>query len=386
MAIPKILVRPIDYTTLPVIHGSDLNAGFDGQTFAVGYGVMLSSDTAPDVTSYPEYAFFIWNKTDSSVVPFTPTGQLYIYNPAVPGWQPINLYNGALINNHSIPLVKLVNGSALQVPQMAADGSVAQWVNVSALFSAGTIGITALTNSPSGTYFLESNGATNTWTSLATVLTQLVNFPVTNLVPAPASAKGKLLSTDPTGATVSWTNAVDGSLISGGTLPPAAITPGTNGQIVGTVGTAVQWIALPISEKRVYATSAVTNETGATQTLSLGFVLPSGAQNWFKIELFCAATLNSAGGATVNGTVTFAWNTAPLSNTNVTIGAGAGAGSSGRTISPDHDTVSTPTWSYLGEVPGAIANVATLTVTATLTLSGNYDLADWQFYGVAYCY
>lgn len=386
MTNPLILVRPLDFTTLNPIHGSDLNAAFDGVTFSTGFGVMLSSDTAPNVTLYPEYAFFLWNKTDSTVVPFTPTGQLYIFNPATPGWQPINLYNGALINNHSIPLIKLVNGAALQIPQMAADGSTAQWVNVSSLFSAGTIAITALTNSPSGTYVLESNGATNTWTSIASLVAQLTNFPVTNLAPTTASTKGKVLSADPTGATISWSNAIDGSLITGNTLPPGALTPGTPGQIIGTVGTSVQWIPIPISEKRVYATSAVTNETGATQTLTLNFTLPAGAQNWYKIEMFCAATVNSAGDAICDGTVTFAWNTAPLSNTNVTISATSGAGSSGRTISPDHNTVSTPMWTYHGEVPGAIANAATLTVVATLTLARSYDLADWQFYAIAYCY
>lgn len=384
MAIAPIFTTSVTFTGLTCVSQADLDSAFSTISFKPAYGPVVRSNTAPNVATYPELAYAIWVQTTSTPVAGTWTGQTFVYDFNTTAWVPQNLYNGALINDHSIPLSKLVNGSAYQVIQMAADGSTAQWVNVSSLFSAGTVAISALVPSGSGVHFLQSNG-TNTWATLATVVSQLTSFPITNLAGNTATPQGAVLAVDAAGTTISWSNSINGTLLASGTTPPTALTPGNEGQILQTTGGIAKWGATPINIQRVYATSPKTLQTGAAQDLDLSVVLPSGASTWTNVTFTAIAVLNSAATAAMQGTLTFKWNTSPLTATAVTSGASSGAGSSGTQWQVDHDSVSPTTWEWKGEVPNAISTAATLALRASLALSGSYDADYWQFWIVAEC-
>ena len=89
------------------------------------------------------------------------------------------------------------------------------------------------------------------------------------------------------------------------------------------------------------------------------------------------------------GICQFQWNTAPLTNTNVTVSATTGTGFVNQTLHTDTNAILTPTYSFLGVVPGSIAATGTITVNAVLTLAGGLNFVSghdvWQFYAKARC-
>lgn len=133
----------------------------------------------------------------------------------------------------------------------------------------------------------------------------------------------------------------------------------------------------------VYASSIDVSEL--TTDIDLDFILPVGAQAWTTVEMWSTALLDSAANAAANVTVTMKWNTNPLLNTAVTIGAGTGAGNSGQQFVVNGDNQCYPVWHFIGPVPGGIAAAATLHLRATLATGGSIDLNTWRAWGRASC-
>lgn len=103
---------------------------------ASGVGIVVESDTAPDVVLYPDLADSIWHQTSSGVK----TGYLYYYNGTA--WTPMKVSPGALTGSAfadgSIAITKLTPGTPYYVPQTNADGDEVVWTSPADLFSAGS--------------------------------------------------------------------------------------------------------------------------------------------------------------------------------------------------------------------------------------------------------
>lgn len=103
---------------------------------ASGVGIVVESDTAPDVVLYPDLADSIWHQTSSGVK----TGYLYYYNGTA--WTPMKVSPGALTGSAfadgSIAITKLTPGTPYYVPQTNAAGDEVVWTSPADLFSAGS--------------------------------------------------------------------------------------------------------------------------------------------------------------------------------------------------------------------------------------------------------
>jgi hypothetical protein len=154
---------------------------------------------------------------------------------------------------------------------------------------------------------------------------------------------------------------------------------GTNFQMVSTP----QSQLLPISE--IYATSPATLEVDGSQTIALTFALAPGTTTWIDVDIYALVPINSKSQGIGTGNVQFQWNTAPLTNTNVTLSSTTGAGYVNQTLQTDTDAIMTPTYMFTGLVDPSINNAPTLTVQAVLTLAGSLDYNNWVVWGKARC-
>ena len=142
-------------------------------------------------------------------------------------------------------------------------------------------------------------------------------------------------------------------------------------------GTAWQLVSAPFSSllpiQRVYGTSGPITIPTSTGTYSYSTVLtlPSGATNWIDVDFSFAAQWISQNGSSSTITCTLQWNTAPLTNTTVTISGTAGCGNSGQVVSvADTGSQEAHTWNFKGEVPGAIVSASTITVQVSMVIAG----------------
>jgi hypothetical protein len=118
-------------------------------------------------------------------------------------------------------------------------------------------------------------------------------------------------------------------------------------------------------------TSSVSNTSPGTYTYSTALTLPSGATNWIDVDVSFSAEWISANSLNSTITCTLQWNTAPLTNTTVTISSTAGCGNSGQSIIVgDTGSQEAHTWNFKGEVPGSISNVSTITVQVSMVIAG----------------
>jgi hypothetical protein len=92
-----------------------------------GQGIIIWSQTAPDVIANPELAWFLWGELDGSD---EKTGVFYYYETA--SWQVLPLSDGNLLANGSVPLSKLTTTgvSALDIIQRNAANNAFVFVSV----------------------------------------------------------------------------------------------------------------------------------------------------------------------------------------------------------------------------------------------------------------
>jgi hypothetical protein len=218
--------------------------------------------------------------------------------------------------------------------------------------------------------------------------------PTTGLVPGMTFVFKPANTT--TGAATLQINAYPAAaIVKGGTTPlsPGDIQAsiwtmvmfdGTNFQLLSTP----QSILIPI--QRVFATSGPITQSApvGTYTYPVTFTLPAGATQWLELEVSFIGEYGSQSGDSVNVTGTFQWNTAPLTNTNVTISSTTGASNSGQLfLIADVGSFVAPTWRFLGNVPGSIASVGTITFQVVLVVAGNnlHSTEPAYLYGKATC-
>lgn len=127
-------------------------------------GMIIWSQTAPNIISYPDLLRCLWGKLNSSNVR---TGEFYWCDGA--NWKPFILQDGSLTGavfaDQSIGVEKLTPGGSLQIPRTSAiptDG--VEWVDASDLFGANSFPLVSLTNASGPGYFLYS-GVGGVWSA-----------------------------------------------------------------------------------------------------------------------------------------------------------------------------------------------------------------------------
>jgi len=185
------------------------------------------------------------------------------------------------------------------------------------------------------------------------------------------------------------------SIYKGGT------TPLVGGDIQSGLWTLIMWdgtywqlVSSPQSNflpvQSVYATNGpITISTApGTYVFPVTFTLPSGTTAWIDLDFSFAAQFISQNGSSSTVTATIQWNTAPLTNTTVSVSPTAGASNSGQVISvADTGAQEAHTWRFVGSVPGSINSTGTITAQVSLVIAGS-SLAGTEpgfVYAVARC-
>jgi len=177
-------------------------------------------------------------------------------------------------------------------------------------------------------------------------------------------------------------------------------TPLVSGDIQSGIWTLIMWdgtqwqlVSSPQSNflpvQSVYATNGpITISTAAgTYVFPVSFTLTSGATSWIDLDISFAAQFISENGGSSDITATIQWNTAPLTNTTVTVSPTSGASNSGETIHVgDTGSQEAHTWRFIGNVPGSINSTGTITAQVSLTISSNLnDTRPGYLYAAARC-
>jgi hypothetical protein len=270
------LFSSVDFTAFsPCITAGDFNLGWQQMTLLNSYGLVIYSPTAPNVGTYPGFAFFIWAQT--SPITGYPTGQFYYWNsnPAILSWKALNTTDGSQLIAGSVPLSALNPGSgnALKVIQVNAGGNGFQFTPVGSLFSSNTIPLASLVNDGAITAVLVNIASNPQWQSLTAFISSLTNISLASLVQPGATANGTLLGSNAAG-TVSWLTAFSGALITAGSIPLTALytTGAVNGQILQIVGGVGTWVTPSFTP-----TFVVTGQ--AVPAVNTGGVINLGAHN-----------------------------------------------------------------------------------------------------------
>lgn len=124
-------------------------------------GLAIQADSAPDVVTYPELAYFIWLKSVAGV----PNGEFYYYNGT--SWTLLSIVDGSLLANNSIPLTKISRSgaAALQLIQVNAAGTALVWASINDVIVNNTLPIAKLVGGGAGNKILTSLAGTNTWST-----------------------------------------------------------------------------------------------------------------------------------------------------------------------------------------------------------------------------
>lgn len=148
------------------------------------HGMTFRSDTAPDIGTYSIYENFIWIDTSGPrTVKRTYNTSLFTWDAELPEDGSIT---GDMIADNTITLDKLYAPAGLggYVLRLNAGSTLAVWDSPLNLFADNTFAISRLVRPGAGSFVLSSDGTTNTW---ATVISLIA---AGTLTPAQISSSG----------------------------------------------------------------------------------------------------------------------------------------------------------------------------------------------------
>jgi len=124
---PQVLDEGFDPTTDPTcISAAELLQMVRSASFTTNMGGVISSQTAPDHTTYPGLKTYLWRKLNGSN---EATGEFYYYDDAAGSWELLVQFDGSDIVNGSITYDKLATSTAYYILQMNGAGTA--WVGIS---------------------------------------------------------------------------------------------------------------------------------------------------------------------------------------------------------------------------------------------------------------
>lgn len=245
MANKQYFSEPLSFTGIVAggscIGAADLDSAFTLIQPLAGIGLIIFSDTAPDVVTYPALKYFTWRKTFSGA---TTKDSFDSYFDAATGfWEALSTTDGARIQAKSIPITALNPGvgNALKIYQVSADGSSVQFASVGSLFSAGSIPVNSLVPPGAGYYFLASTASSSMWVSGPTAGGMISNIPISNLQISAVFGSVSILTTNTLGVNT-WATSIPGTVLTSATVPPGAMQPGaTDGMLLTISSGSATW-------------------------------------------------------------------------------------------------------------------------------------------------
>ena len=176
MATRQFQLRLIDYTAITCVSKADLNQGFDTLQPESDIGYVISSQTAPDVVTYPALASFLWAELDGSNVP---TGNLYYYNGTT--WVLFGITDGANILDGTITLAKLSLAGANANDLIFVNGTATGFIFGSLLgaIATNTIAIDKLVKGANDTMLVTDSTGQIAWPTITSVVSPIVDAAVT---------------------------------------------------------------------------------------------------------------------------------------------------------------------------------------------------------------
>lgn len=195
----------LDPTGLTCISAADLLQMIRSAKPYPNQGLVIYSQTAPDVVANPELAFFIWGELDGSDVP---TGDFYYYNGT--SWELLPIIDGSKLAPHSVGLDKidLTLASPFYIIQVNANGDALIWTSIISAIQNNTLPVAKLV-APDNTnnYVLTCLLGTRAFRLLSDFVTTDIadnTIPIAKLVRAGADALGLYLRTKIDGSGVEW--------------------------------------------------------------------------------------------------------------------------------------------------------------------------------------
>jgi len=196
------LLSGVDLLALPCITKADVQQAITQASPTSTIGFVIVSDSAPDVVATPDLARFIWLKSTLGVL----DGTFYYYDGA--SWQLVNLADGSVLVDHSIPINKLslTGASPYFIIQVNAAGDALQYVSVVNAITNGTVPLNKLVGGGGGNTAFVSLAGVNQFVTIASLVNYFANntIPIMSLIRGGISSHGLFLRTFEDGTIVEW--------------------------------------------------------------------------------------------------------------------------------------------------------------------------------------